>query len=273
MKGLRFVKMHGLGNDFLVTDSFRQRVELSAGDIARLADRHTGVGFDQLLLLEPDPASDVDARYRIFNADGSAAGHCGNGARCAGVYLRRQGLVERDRMVLQLQQGRIELRVEDGTVSVNMGRPDFRPRSLPVACDGDMLHCPLLPEAPPAGLVSVGNPHAVLAVDDVAQAPVAQWGPAIQALPRFPQGVNVGFMQRCSDGLIRLRVYERGAGETRACGTGACAAVAVGRRRGLLGERVRVQLPGGELTIHWPGPEQDLWMSGPAAWVYEGRLP
>ncbi len=276
MSGLRFAKMHGLGNDFLVTDSFRQPVSLNAETITALADRHTGVGFDQLLLLEPDPEPAIHARYRIFNADGSPAGQCGNGARCAAVYLRRLGLVQADTMVLAVDGGRIEIVLhEDGLVAVNMGEPDFRPESLPAICNTgeNPLHCTLLPHLPPAGLVSIGNPHAVLQVEAVDTAPVEQWGPEVQALEHFPQGVNVGFMEAQAGDRIRLRVYERGAGETRACGTGACAAAAVGMARGLLGPEVTVVLPGGSLRIQWAGPGHPLWMQGPATWVYEGRLP
>ncbi len=274
MKGLRFAKMHGLGNDFLVTDRFRQPVELKPETIAALADRHTGVGFDQLLLLEPHPDPAMDARYRIFNADGSPAEQCGNGARCAGVYLHRLGLVDAERMRLAVDCGeiRIELRA-DGQVSVNMGEPDFTPAALPVHCDGDMLNCELLPGLPPAGLVSMGNPHAVLQVEDAARAPVKKWGPAVQGLARFPRGVNVGFMQRLAEDEIHLRVFERGAGETLACGTGACAAAAVGMARGILSPAVTVHLRGGDLRIEWAGPGTPLWMTGPAVWVYEGRLP
>ncbi len=275
MRGLRFAKMHGLGNDFLVTDSFHQPVSLSPETIAALAERHTGVGFDQLLLLEPDPDPAVHARYRIFNADGSPAGQCGNGARCAGVYLQRRGLVTANPMVLAVDGGRIEIALQaDGQVAVNMGEPDFRPESLPASCSGeeDPLHCRLLPTLPPAGLVSMGNPHAVMQVEAVERAPVADWGPEVQALPRFPEGVNVGFMEILARDRLRLRVYERGAGETRACGTGACAAAAVGMARGLLEPQVTVHLPGGDLQIEWAGPGRDLWMRGPAVWVYEGAM-
>ncbi len=275
MNGLRFAKMHGLGNDFLVTDSFRQPVALNTEIIAALADRHTGVGFDQLLLLEPHPDPAIHARYRIFNADGSPAGQCGNGARCAGVYLQRLELVQANPMVLAVDGGQIEIALhEDGLVAVNMGEPDFHPESLPARCTRgeDPLQCTLLPRLPPAGLVSMGNPHAVLQVEQAAAAPVAHWGPEVQALPRFPQGVNVGFMEIVDRDRMRLRVYERGAGETRACGTGACAAAAVGMARGQLNPRVTVSLPGGDLQIEWAGPGHDLWMHGPAVWVFEGRL-
>jgi diaminopimelate epimerase len=272
---LKFTKMHGLGNDFVVLDAIHQHVDLSDAQVRRLADRRFGIGCDQLLLVERAQQPGVDFRYRIFNADGSEVQQCGNGARCFARFVRDKGLSDKDAIVVETASGIITLHVEaDGQVRVNMGKPDFTPASLPFLAEQEqrVYTLPLGGEELRIGAVSMGNPHAVLQVEDVAQAPVARLGPQLESHPLFPERVNVGFMQVLDRGAIRLRVYERGAAETLACGTGACAAVAVGHRWGLLGDEVRVSLPGGELTIRWAGEGEDLWMIGPATTVFEGTI-
>jgi len=272
---LKFTKMHGLGNDFVVIDAINQAVTLSAEQVRQLADRRFGIGCDQLLLVEPSPQTGVDFRYRIFNADGSEVQQCGNGARCFARFVRDKGLTDKDAVVVETASGIITLYIEaDGQVRVNMGKPNFTPASLPFKAEQQqpVYELPLGEETLSIGAVSMGNPHAVLQVADVARAPVEQLGPRLESHPLFPERVNVGFMQVLDKGAIRLRVYERGAAETLACGTGACAAVAVGHRWGLLGDEVRVILPGGELTIRWGGEGEDLWMIGPATTVFEGTI-
>ncbi len=272
---LNFTKMHGLGNDFVVFDAINQSVELSADQIRLLADRRFGVGCDQVLLVESAQGEGVDFRYRIFNADGSEVQQCGNGARCFARFVRDKGLIDRDEIVVETASGVITLYIEaDGLVRVNMGVPDFRPAALPFMPLKEKRVYELIVGDEPLsiGAVSMGNPHAVYQVADVDAAPVEQLGPLIESHPRFPERVNAGFMQVLDRGHIRLRVYERGSGETLACGTGACAAVAVGRHWGELDEEVRVALPGGDLTIRWAGRGEPLWMSGPATTVFEGRI-
>ncbi len=272
---LNFTKMHGLGNDFVVFDATNQSVELSADQIRLLADRRFGVGCDQILLVESAQGEGVDFRYRIFNADGSEVQQCGNGARCFARFVRDKGLIDRDEIVVETASGVITLYIEaDGLVRVNMGVPDFRPAALPFMPLKEKRVYELIVGDEPLsiGAVSMGNPHAVYQVADVDAAPVEQLGPLIESHPRFPERVNAGFMQVLDRGHIRLRVYERGSGETLACGTGACAAVAVGRHWGELDEEVRVSLPGGDLTIRWAGRGEPLWMSGPATTVFEGRI-
>jgi diaminopimelate epimerase len=269
-----FTKMHGLGNDFIVFDAPPGAPLPTPADWRRLADRHTGIGFDQALVLQPPARADTAVYYRIFNADGGEVEQCGNGARCVAELLRRRGLARGGTLRLDSPSGPIDARVVDpGRISVNMGVPDFEPRALPfdapaaaathtLVVDGETIE---------VGAVSMGNPHAVLRVAAIESAPVERLGRALQAHPRFPRQVNVGFMQVVDAGHIRLRVYERGVGETQACGTGACAAVAVGRNLGLLGADVQVQLPGGRLDIHWEGPGQPVWMTGPAEVAFEGH--
>jgi diaminopimelate epimerase len=274
---LAFTKMHGLGNDFVVLDGVRQRVALSPEDVRFLADRHFGVGCDQVLLVEP-PADPTRAlfRYRIFNADGGEVEQCGNGARCFAVFVREQGLTDADTIPVETMAGPIVLQVEpDGQVTVNMGRPRFHPDQVPflTPVEADEYALEVAGERLRIGAVSMGNPHAVLLVDDVAAAPVARLGPAIERHPRFPARVNVGFAAVRARDAIDLRVYERGTGETLACGTGACAAMAVARRRGLVDARVQVRLPGGSLVLSWSGePEQPVFMTGPATTVFQGRI-
>ncbi len=272
---LNFTKMQGLGNDFVVFDAIRQTVNLGPEQVRFLADRRFGIGCDQLLLVERPTAPGVDFRYRIFNADGGEVAQCGNGARCFARFVREQGLTEKDEIVVETASGIITLYLEaDGLVRVNMGAPRFAPEALPFRADAEAPHYSVRAGAQEVeiGAVSMGNPHAVLLVPDLERAPVTTLGSVLESHPRFPERVNVGFMQVMGPDHIRLRVYERGAGETLACGTGACAAVAVGRRWGVLGPCVDVDLPGGRLTIRWEGEPAPLWMSGPATRVFEGSI-
>jgi diaminopimelate epimerase len=271
---IEFTKMHGLGNDFIVFDAPRDAPLPTAAAWRRLADRHTGIGFDQALVLQPPSRPDAAVYYRIFNADGGEVEQCGNGARCVAELLRRRGQARAGTLRLDSPAGPIDARVVDaGRISVNMGVPDFTPSALPFDAPAAAATHTLLVdgETLEIGAVSMGNPHAVLRVAAIESAPVARIGRALQAHARFPRQVNVGFMQVVDAGHIRLRVHERGVGETRACGTGACAAVAVGRNLGLLASDVQVQLPGGCLDIHWDGPGQPLWMTGPAEVAFEGH--
>ena len=271
-----FQKMHGLGNDFIVFDAPSPAAPpLSADSFRQLADRHTGIGFDQALMLEPPRAGDARAFYRIFNADGSEVEQCGNGVRCVAALLFAREPARGREFSLESPGGRIQARVrEDGQVSVDMGVPNFDPKALPFEASGEAYVYPLNVNGREVeiGAVSMGNPHAVLQVPDIDAAPVERLGPAIEHHARFPRRTNVGFMQIVDRGHIRLRVHERGVGETRACGTGACGAVAVGRRDGLLDGQVEVALKGGKVVIHWPGVGQHLWMTGPAARVYSGTI-
>ena len=272
---LHFTKMQGLGNDFVVVDLVTQRARLGDDQIRQLADRRFGIGFDQLLVVEPRRDPEMDFRYRIYNADGSEVENCGNGARCFARFVRDQRLTHKHEIHVETAGGPLTLVVEDdGRVRVDMGMPRFAPEALPFDAAEDR---PLHPldvngERLEAGVVSMGNPHAVLQVDDVDTAPVERLGPAIEAHPRFPRRVNVGFMQVISAHEIRLRVYERGSGETLACGTGACAAVACGIRQGLLESPVNVHLRGGDLRIEWAGGDAPLIMTGPAERVFDGRV-
>ena len=270
---LAFTKMHGAGNDFMVVDRRHARIELPAELVARMADRNRGVGFDQLLTLETPTRDDCDARYLIWNADGSAAQQCGNGVRCLVAWLARADGSGTRELRLQGPAGIVACRIDTaGAVHVEMGVPRFDPAAVPFEAEADALEHEIVVagERLRMGVVSMGNPHAVLAVDDVDAAPVARLGAALESLPRFPNRCNVGFAQVVDGTRIRLRVYERGVGETLACGTGACAAVAVLRRRGVLGDDVAVELPGGTLRIAWQGEGAPLWMSGPATFVFEG---
>jgi len=272
---LSFTKMHGLGNDFIVIDGINQRVNLTTEQVRFLADRRFGVGCDQLLLVEPPQGSEAEFRYRIYNADGGEVQQCGNGARCFARYVVEQGLTTSKEIPVETAGGLIILSLEpDGQVTVNMGIPNLAPDSLPFVAEQQAISYKLQTTAGELEIaaVSMGNPHAVLTVDDVDNADVATLGPDIEAHQRFPERVNVGFMQIISADAIRLRVYERGAAETLACGTGACAAVVAGRLQGKLAESVKVSLPGGELVIHWHGPNEPLFMTGPATRVFEGNI-
>ena len=272
---LRFSKMHGLGNDFVVFDAINQPVDLSPDQLRWLADRRFGVGCDQILLVERPRNRNTDFYYRIFNADGSEVEQCGNGARCFARFVHDHGLTQKTEIPVGTAGGDIRLYLQqDGQVQVNMGVPVLEPENIPFLADGKqaLYDIEVAGETLGIGAVSMGNPHAVLVVEDVATAPVESLGPAIENHPRFPQRVNAGFMAVRSPGEIDLRVYERGAGETLACGTGACAAVVSGRMQGLLDETVQVHLRGGDLVISWAGESQPVWMTGPATEVFEGTI-
>ncbi len=272
---LTFTKMHGLGNDFIVLDATRRPLALTDAQIRGLADRRFGVGCDQLLLIENARSPDTDFHYRIFNADGGEVEQCGNGARCFARYVHDKGLSDQREIAVGTAGGRIVLYVEDADrVRIDMGLPRLRPAEIPFTADAEAISYTLRVDETSVeiGAVSMGNPHAVLLVEDVATAPVERLGPMIERHPRFPQRANVGFMAIVARNAIDLRVFERGAGETLACGTGACAAVVYGRLRGLLDEQVEVRLPGGRLVVSWRGQAHPVWMTGPASTVFEGRI-
>jgi diaminopimelate epimerase len=270
-----FTKMHGVGNDFVVFDAPPDQSLLRPERLRALADRRTGIGFDQVLVLEPPRRPDTAVFYRIFNADGDEVEQCGNGARCIAALLHRRGLTRHGAITLDSPAGIIRARVEAaGSVSVDMGVPNFDPGSLPFSAprEADSYPLEVAGQKLDIGAVSLGNPHAVLRVASVDSAPVATLGPAIERHPRFPQRVNAGFLEIVARGEVRLRVYERGAGETRSCGTGACAAVAVGRRRGLLDADVRVSVRGGELRVNWAGLGERIWLTGPTQISFQGHV-
>lgn len=272
---LEFTKMHGLGNDFMVVDLISQKVCLDTMTIQRLADRHFGIGFDQLLIVEPPDVPNVDFKYRIFNADGSEVEQCGNGVRCFARFVHERQLTTKTKIKVQTKSGIVEPELgANGWVRVNMGYPKFLPQEIPfIAQDVENLYDIDLSgdEQLTIDVVNMGNPHAVTIVSDVIAADVARIGPQVESHERFPQRVNVGFMQIIDEKHARLRVFERGVGETLACGTGACAAAISGMRRGLLSNSVEVELAGGQLLIEWN--EGDVvWMTGPTATVYQGRL-
>ncbi len=272
---LNFTKMHGLGNDFVVIDGINQTVALDPARIRRLADRHFGIGCDQVLLVEAPDRPETDFRYRIFNADGGEVEQCGNGARCFARFVRDHGLTEKDDLRVTTAAGPLRLRLlPEGRVAVDMGQPRLEPADAPFFATERATRYPIAADGVELeiGVVSMGNPHAVLRVDDVDQAPVAHLGPLLERHGRFPQRVNVGFMQIVASDHIRLRVFERGTGETLACGSGACAAVVVGRLWGLLWPNVRVKLPGGELNVHWAGEGESVTLTGPATTVFEGWI-
>ncbi|MDE2263843.1 MAG: diaminopimelate epimerase [Gammaproteobacteria bacterium] len=271
---IEFTKMHGLGNDFAVFDA-PGALPLDGALIRRLSDRHTGIGFDQALVLEGPRRADTAVFYRIFNADGMEVEQCGNGARCIAALLAARGLARTGTITMDSPAGLIRARIlEDGRVSVDMGPVCFDPRALPFDAQAEAERYPLeVAEGNvEIGAVSIGNPHAVLAVESVDTAAVERLGPAIERHPRFPRRVNAGFMQIVDPAHIRLRVYERGAGETLACGTGACAAVAVGRRWGELDREVHVSVRGGELRVNWNGPGEHIWLTGPAQVSFAGHV-
>ena len=272
---LKFSKMHGLGNDFVVLDGIRQALALTPVQLRHLGDRHFGVGCDQILLVEKAGNPEVDFRYRIFNADGGEVEQCGNGARCFVRFVHDQGLTDKREIRVETKSGVIGPRLEsDGSVTVDMGAPVFSKEKIPFICPTDDLVQPLMvgDDEVQITAVSMGNPHAVQVVDDVDVAPVGAQGPSIENHPRFPQRVNAGFMQVVGRQAIRLRVFERGAGETLACGTGACAAVVAGIARDLLDSPVRVSTRGGELTIAWGGKGTSVLMTGPAVTVFSGEI-
>jgi len=272
---IKFTKMHGLGNDFVVIDAVTQAVSITPEQARKLADRRFGVGCDQILMVEPPTQHDVDFRYRIFNQDGSEVEQCGNGARCFAKFVRDRHLTGKSTLRVETASGIIELRVRrDNQIEVDMGVPDLEPTQIPFTAETRASSYPIEArgEQLMIGAVSMGNPHAVLQITNTDTAPVATLGPLLENHPRFPQRVNVGFMQVVHRNEINLRVYERGAGETLACGTGACAAVVAGRLQDLLDSSVTVNLPGGSLQIDWPGEGQSVIMTGPAATVFHGRI-
>ena len=277
---LRFAKMHGIGNDFMVLDLVTQNVELTADRIKRWSDRRTGVGFDQLLAVLPPSDPTADFRYRIFNRDGTQAEQCGNGARCFAKFVRDHGLSVKQGLTLETSSGLVRTRMlEDDRVEVEMGVPGlepgnvpFRPQAAEALAGGVRFRLPVADGEVVVAPVSIGNPHAVIEVDDIVNAPVKRLGVQVQACEAFPEGVNVGFLQIVEPDFARLRVFERGAGETRACGSGACAAMVVGRLTGQLESRVTVSLRGGEVQLHWPGEGESVTMTGPAAQIYEGQI-
>lgn len=272
---LNFTKMHGLGNDFVVIDGINQSLSLTAEQCRRLAERRFGVGCDQILLVEPARRPDTDFYYRIFNADGSEVEQCGNGARCFARFVTDKGLCHKHDIHVETRSGVIVLHIDaNNDVTVNMGVPILAPADIPFIAEMQAPSYSLEVGSGhyQIGAVSMGNPHAVVGVADIDAAPVASLGPAIESHLRFPQRVNAGFMQIIDRAHIRLRVYERGAGETLACGTGACAAVVSGRIQGLLDDKVTVSLPGGDLSITWQGGNEPVWMTGPATHVFEGQI-
>ena len=273
---LKFTKMQGLGNDFVMLDGIRQRVELTPAQIARLADRHFGIGCDQVLVVERAASKENDFRYRIFNADGGEVEQCGNGARCFARFVLDEGLTGKSEIRVETAGGVIVPRVEaSGQVTVDMGPPRFAPREIPFtgASEPHVTDRIEVGGAPvDVSVVSMGNPHAVQVVANADRAPVQSQGPAIEAHAAFPQRVNAGYMEVVSRGHIRLRVWERGAGETLACGTGACAAVVAGIRRGLLDRDVRVTTRGGDLAVRWPRDEANVMMTGDAVRVFDGEV-
>jgi diaminopimelate epimerase len=272
---LKFTKMHGAGNDFVMLDGVRQRIRLAPEQLRLLADRHFGVGCDQILLVETTQHPEADFRYRIFNADGGEVEQCGNGARCFVRFVLDQGLTHKREIVVETQSGLITPRMEeDGRVTVNMGAPVLEAARIPFVTSIDAVVQPLDAgeETVQITAVSMGNPHAVQVVEDIEHAPVSTQGALIECHPRFPKRVNAGYMQVLDRSHIKLRVYERGSGETLSCGTGACAAVVAGIMRGLLDERVHVTTRGGVLSIAWAGDEAPVWMTGPAITVFEGEI-
>jgi len=266
--------MHGLGNDFAVIDCFQQKFSLTPDQIRSLGDRHFGIGFDQMLVVGPARNNNADVSYRVYNNDGSEVAQCGNGARCIAAWLYERGIVRKEVITAETSEGLLKLyRLADGQVRVNMGVPRLEPAEIPLLAASRESRYPIIIDNQELifSAVSMGNPHAVLYVSDVDKAPVQELGPKIQQSAMFPEGVNVGFMQIIGPGHIRLRVYERGAGETLACGSGACAALVAGRLDAKLAEEADVALPGGHLLVSWQGEGEPVWITGPATFVYEGR--
>jgi diaminopimelate epimerase len=271
----QFTKMHGIGNDFVVFDTFTQSLTLSPEKVRHIADRQFGIGCDQILLLEPSQIKDADVHYRIFNADGGEVAQCGNGARCAAVYLKEKGLVTKSEIIAETGGGQLVLSLDDNNlVTVNMGIPEFEPANIPLAVDtrSEQYQLKIGGDEITFGAVSMGNPHAVLFVDDVDTAPVNVIGPAVQLSDLFPESVNVGFIQPLNNQAFRLRVYERGSGETLACGSGACAAMVIACQQGYLEGTIDAELRGGHLTLRWAGEGEPVFMTGPATTVFEGKI-
>lgn len=276
---LSFTKMHGLGNDFMMVNGVTQQLDLSQEKISALAHRQFGIGFDQLLVVEPPTRADLDFSYRIFNLDGSEVEHCGNGARCFAAYVYQQGLSTKNPLKVGTVNRVLSLKTEDnGEVTVDMGVPEMSPQSLPfresitATTYSRKIHLASDSMEIEFSAVSMGNPHAVVKVEDLDNTAVKEFGKALGSHPDFPEGVNVGFMEILSRNAIKLRVFERGTGETLACGTGACAAVVAGCLQGLLDDTVKVTLPGGQLNIHWLKPDAPVMMTGPVSTVYEGTI-
>lgn len=272
---VNFSKMHGLGNDFMVVDNVTQNIFLSRDQIKRLADRNFGVGFDQLLMVEAPYSPDLDFHYRIFNADGSEVEQCGNGARCFARFVRMKGLTNKHKIAVSTKGGNIVLYIEkDGQVTVNMGQPLLEPKEIPLKASKRELTYILRQQEQTlfVGAASMGNPHCVIEVDDIDTAEVHTLGPLVEEHERFPKKANVGFMQVIDENHIKLRVWERGAGETLACGSGACAAAVVGQLQNKLGNNVKVDLPGGSLQIRWQGEGHAVKMTGPAEHVFDGQI-
>ena len=272
---INFTKMHGLGNDFVVIDAINQFIALTPEQIRFMSDRHFGIGFDQLLLVEKPVSDNADFKYRIFNADGSEVAQCGNGARCFARFVRDKKLSDKDEIRVDTGSSQLLLRFnEDGLITVNMGIPRHKPVDIPLLVEREAPFYTVaangLKQA--FGAVSMGNPHAVIRVDDVNTAPVANWGKLLESHAIFPERANIGFMQVVDPNNIKLRVYERGAEETLACGSGACAAVVIGIEQNLLAHEVSVELPGGELKISWSGRGEPVFMTGPAVSVFEGSI-
>ncbi|WP_447754501.1 diaminopimelate epimerase [Pseudomonas nicosulfuronedens] len=272
---LRFTKMHGLGNDFMVLDLVSQHAHVQPRHVKQWGDRNFGVGFDQLLIVEPPGTPDADFRYRIFNCDGTEVEQCGNGARCFARFVVDKRLTAKKTIRVETKGGMIELTIaNDGQVTVNMGAPRLAPEQVPFQADAEALSYTLELDGQAVELaaISMGNPHGVLRVDDVDSAPVRTLGPKLEVHERFPQKANIGFLQVVNPNQARLRVWERGVGETLACGTGACAAAVAGIRQGWLQSPVQIDLPGGRLSIEWAGPGQPVMMTGPAVRVFEGQV-
>lgn len=272
---LRFTKMHGLGNDFMVLDLVSQHAHVQPRHVKQWGDRNFGVGFDQLLIVEPPSTPDADFRYRIFNCDGTEVEQCGNGARCFARFVVDKRLTAKKTIRVETKGGMIELTIaNDGQVTVGMGPPRLVPEQVPFKAESEALSYPLEVDGQRYELaaISMGNPHGVLRVDDVDSAPVRTLGPKLEVHESFPQKANIGFLQIVNPHQARLRVWERGAGETLACGTGACAAAVAGIRQGWLQSPVQIDLPGGRLSIEWAGPGQPVMMTGPAVRVFEGQV-
>ncbi|MHB9799811.1 diaminopimelate epimerase [Pseudomonas sp. MT3] len=272
---LRFTKMHGLGNDFMVLDLVSQHAHVQPRHVKQWGDRNFGVGFDQLLIVEPPSTPEADFRYRIFNCDGTEVEQCGNGARCFARFVIDKRLTAKKSIRVETKGGMIELTIaNDGQVTVNMGAPRLAPEQVPFQADAEALSYGVEVDGQSYQLaaISMGNPHGVLRVDDVDSAPVRTLGPKLEVHESFPQKANIGFLQVVSPNQARLRVWERGVGETLACGTGACAAAVAGIRQGWLQSPVQIELPGGRLSIEWAGPGQPVMMTGPAVRVFEGQV-
>jgi diaminopimelate epimerase len=272
---INFTKMHGLGNDFMVVDAINQQIDLSAEQVRRLSDRHFGVGFDQLLLVEKPESDNADFKYRIFNADGSEVDQCGNGARCFARFVRDKQLSDKDEIRVDTNAGQLLLRFDaDGLITVNMGVPRHKPAEIPVLADQEArFYSVVVNDTEKAfGAVSMGNPHAVLQVIDVKTAPVSDVGLSLENHAFFPERANIGFMQVIDRQHIKLRVFERGAAETLACGSGACAAVVIGIEHHQLDHDVSVELPGGHLKVSWAGRGEPVYMTGPAVSIFDGQI-